>query len=320
MKIVLDDRTVDSKAVKQYIMETLIDMAKEDPMVVTVDADLRLCLGDQFEQAFPKRAYDCGIQEANMIGVAAGLSATGMKPFAHSFAPFATRRVYDVTFLTAGYGKLNVKILGSEAGVCAEQNGGTHMGFEDIGLMRMVPGAMVFDVCDGVQMAIVLRQIKDIYGVQYIRFSRNALPKIYKPETEFELGKGIVLQEGGDATVIACGIMVFKALQAAEALEKEGIEVTVVDMFTCKPIDKGLIVKCAEKTGAIVTAENHNIIGGLGSAVAEVLVESKPTPMERVGVPDRFGEVGDDDYLCECMELTPAHIAAKVKKAISRKR
>jgi transketolase len=318
MKIILADRQCDDEALRGYIQKTLIDLAKEDPMVVTVDADLRM--RNDFVTAFPEKTYDCGVQEANMIGVAAGMSSVGLKPYVHTFAPFATRRTFDTIFISAAYSKLNIKIFGTEAGICAEQNGGTHQSFEDMGLMRMVPDAMVFDVCDGVQVAEVVRKINDIHGVQYIRFCREPAIKIYDPNTDLELGKGVVLRDGKDVTIIAVGIMVSKALDAADILAEEGIDAAVIDMFTLKPIDKELIVEYAKKTGAIVTAENHNIINGLGSAVADVLVETEPVPAERVGVQDRFGEVGSIPYLEECMGLLPTNIVEKAKKAIARKR
>ncbi len=317
MKVVLGDRHITEEATRGYMQQALIEIAKEDDKVICMDADLRMRA--DFVTEFPEKNYDCGIQEANAIGVCCGMSATGLKPYFHTFAPFATRRTFDTIFISGGYSKLNVKIMGMEAGICASENGGTHEGFEDIGLMRMVPDGMVFDVCDGVEAAAVIRLLKDVDGVQYIRFWREPAPQIYAPETEFELGKGMVLREGKDVTIIAIGIMVITALEAADKLAEEGIEATVVDMYTVKPIDKDLIIKCAEETGAIVTAENHNVIGGLGSAVSEVTATNIPVPVEFVGVMDRYGEVGDVPYLREAFGLTVENIVEKAKKAVSRK-
>ncbi len=272
-----------------------------------------------FKEAFPDRAFDVGVQEANMIGVAAGLSATGKIPFAHSFASFATRRCFDQIFLSCGYAKLNVRITGSDPGVTAAFNGGTHMPFEDMGILRNIPDITILEPVDTVMLKNLLEQLVEPYGVFYIRLLRRNPIRIYEEGSTFEIGKGVQLKDGKDVTIFATGIMVAEALKAAESLAQEGISARVVNIFTLKPIDKEMIIKCAEETGAIVTAENHSIINGLGSAVAEVLVESVPVPMERIGVRDLFGEVGSVDYLIERFEMTSSDIVAKVKKVLERK-
>ena len=222
-----------------------------------------------------------------------------MIPFVHSFGCFATRRVFDQIYISAAYAKLNIRIIGSDPGVTAAFNGGTHMPLEDMGIIRGIPDVTVIEPTDSIMLEDIVRQTKDEFGVFYIRLSRKKAESIYEPESTFDIGKAVELRDGSDVTIIATGIMVAEALRAADILENEGISARVLDMFTVKPIDTAAIKKAAEETGAIVTAENHNIINGLGSAVAEALVESKPVPMERVGVKDHFGEVGSTEYLKE---------------------
>lgn len=319
--IIAKERKSDELAMRDAYCKTLIELAQKDERIVILDADLMKSMGMMpFAKAFPDRAFDVGVQEANMIGVAAGLSATGKVPFAHSFAPFASRRCFDQVFLSCGYAKLNVRIIGSDPGITAAYNGGTHMPFEDLGIMRNVPGITILEPVDAAMLKNLVAQTVDKYGVYYIRLLRKNAVKIYEEGSTFEIGKGVQLKDGKDATIIATGIMVNETLKAAEVLEKEGISARVVNIFTLKPIDSGLIVKCAEETGALVTAENHNIFNGLGSAVAEVLSENIPTPLERVGVNDLFGEVGPQDYLAKRFELTAEDIVAKVKKVLARKK
>lgn len=298
----------------------LIKEAKKNPKIVTLDCDLSSSCGTKgFKKAFPERAFDMGIQEQNVAAMAGGLSATGMIPFAHTFAVFATRRIYDQIFLSCAYAKQNVKIIGGDAGVSAATNGGTHMAFEDVGIMRVMPEVTIIEPSDPVMMRQMVEQIAESYGVVYMRMPRKTVYDIYEEDSEFTIGKGAVLKEGKDVTLIAAGLEVVQALRAAEALEKEGISAGVVDMFTIKPVDRECIIESAKKTGAIVTCENANIIGGLGDAVAEVLVEEIPVPMERVGVRDEFGEVGPQSYLEERFGLTATTIVEKAKRAISRK-
>jgi len=307
-------------AMRDAYCETLLKLADENDKVVVLDADLMSSMGMMpFLKKYPEKTFNVGIQEANMIGIAAGLSATGLIPFAHTFGPFASRRCYDQIFLSVGYSKLNVRIVGSDPGITAAFNGGTHMPFEDLGILRNIPNITILEPVDTVMLRDLLAQTAGKYGLFYIRLLRKNAVKIYEVGSTFEIGKGVTLKEGKDVTIISTGIMVKEALDAAKILEGQGISVRVVNMFTLKPIDKELIIKCAQETGAIVTAENHSIINALGSAVAEVLGENVPTPLERVGVKDLFGEVGPVTYLREKFELTAEEIVIKAKKAIDRK-
>jgi len=300
--------------------QTLIELAKKNKQIVVLDADLMSSMGMiPFLEAFPERTFNCGVQEANMMGVAAGLSATGKIPYAHTFGPFATRRCYDQVFLSGAYTKSNIRIIGSDPGVTAAYNGGTHMPFEDLGIMRNIPEMTIIIPTDSIMLKNIIKQVAELFGMLYIRLLRKNAIKIYEEGSIFKIGKAVKLKEGTDVTIIANGIMVAEALNAACMLEEKGISTRVLDMFTLKPIDKEEIIVCAKETGAIVTAENHNIINGLGSAVAEVLVENIPTPMERIGVKDLFGEVGPVDYLKERFELTANDIVRKVEKLLKRK-
>jgi len=319
MKIVYDG-SMDPRLCKNVLGETIPAMAAEDPDLIYLDADLMNCIGTaKWAAANPDRAINCGIAEANMIGVACGLSAAGFKPIVHTFGPFASRRVYDQIFLSGGYAKNSVTVIGTDPGVTATLNGGTHMPFEDVALYRALPGATVIDVTDPTMLISVLRQCKDKEGIKYIRVGRKSYARVYEDGSELPIGKAVTLREGTDAVIFACGIMVHEAMQAALALEKEGISAAVVDMFTIKPLDREAVLAWAAKTGAVVTAENHNRIGGLYSAVSEVLAEERPTPVECVAVEDCFGEVGPQDYLQERFGLTAAHVADAVRKVIGRK-
>lgn len=319
--VIAKSRVTDEIAMRDIYCKTLVDLAAKDKRIVILDADLMKSMGMvPFMKVYPERTFDVGVQEANMIGVAAGLSATGKIPFAHSFAPFASRRCFDQVFLSCGYAQLNVRIIGSDPGITAAFNGGTHMPFEDMGLMRNVPNITILEPVDTAMLKNLVEQTADKYGVFYIRLLRKNAVKIYEEGSTFEIGKGVQVRDGKDVTIIATGIMVSESLKAAEMLENEGISARVVNIFTLKPIDKEMIIKCAKETGAIVTAENHNIINGLGSAVAEVLVENELVPMERIGVKDLFGEVGPQDYLMKRFEMTADDIAEKVKKVLKRKK
>lgn len=310
----------DKRMMRDVYCATLMDMADKDSRVVALDADLMNSMGmTPFLKKFPDRMFNCGVQEADMIGIAAGLSATGKIPFAHTFGPFATRRCFDQVFISAAYAKLNVRIIGSDPGITAAYNGGTHMPFEDMGLMRCIPGITILEPADGLMLENIMRQIKDMYGVFYIRLLRKEPVVIYEPGSTFEIGKGVTLKDGSDVTLITSGFLVSDTLEAAGMLEKQGISARVVNIFTWKPIDTELIIKCANETGAIVAVENHNIINGLGSAVAEVLVENAPVPMERIGSQDRFGEVGSVDYLKKEFKMTADDIVQKALNVLKRK-
>ena len=312
--------TLDSRAMKDVYIETLIKLAEEDQRIVVLDADLMHSNSTiRFMETYPGRAINVGVQEANMIGTAAGLAATGKIPFTHTFSCFNTRRALDQIYMSVAYAKLNVKVVGTDPGITATYNGGTHMPLEDMGVVRGIPTMTVIEPVDNVMMEALVKDIAYLDGPVYLRVNRKEPVQIYAPGTEFEIGKGKVLTEGDDLTLIASGIMVAESLKAAELLEQKGIRARVVNIFTVKPIDKELIVKCAQETGAIVTCENHNVINGLGSAVAEVLAENCPVPMERVGVQDLFGEVGSVDYLQKRFAMTAEDIAAKAEKCLARK-
>ena len=321
MKIIIENtHTKEETAMRDAYCQTLIELARQDPRIIAVDADVMNSMGTvPFQKAFPERSFNCGIQEANMIGVAAGLSATGKIPFAHTFGVFATRRVFDQVFVSCSYAKLNVKIIGGDPGVTAAFNGGTHMPFEDMGIMRNIPEMTIIEPTDAVMMSDITRKIASMYGVFYVRSARKNVVKVYGEGSTFDIGKAAFLRDGKDVTIIAAGLLVDEALKAAELLAQQGISARVLNMFTIKPIDKEAVIQAAKDTGAIVTAENHNIIGALGSAVAEVLVENALVPMERIGVQDIFGEVGSEDYLKERFGMTANAVVAKVKQAISRK-
>lgn len=306
---------------RKVFYNSMSELMNENPQVVYLDADLAGAMGTAaLFQEFPQQAFDMGIMEANMIGVAAGMSIKGKIPFVHSFGPFASRRCADQTFLSACYNKANLKIIGSDPGIAAETNGGTHMPFEDIGIYRAFPGMTIMDIDEPYLLQKILKEMADTYGVMYLRFPRKGKTTYYSGTEEFHIGKGNIVREGTDATVIACGIEVGYALEAAEALAKEGIQVRVVDMFTIKPLDQELVIRCAKETGAIVTAENHNIYGGLGSAVAEVLAESCHAAFCRVGVPDTFGEVGNKKFLADKFGISAEYIEKAVRKLLLEKK
>ena len=300
--------------------DALIEEAKINEKIVAVNCDLRSSMGlKNFAKAFPDRELNAGIMEQNACGMAGGMSVAGLVPFFATFSVFATRRVYDQIFLSCAYSKLNVKILGGDAGISATSNGGTHMPFEDMGIMRVMPGVTIMEPSDAVMMKSLIHEMANTYGVQYIRYNRKGNPAIYEEGSTFTMGKGVLLRDGTDVTIIANGIMVYEALKAADALAAEGISARVIDMFTIKPLDTELVLASAAKTGAIVTAENHQVIGALGSAVAECLSENRPTILERVGIHDEFGEVGTQAYLAERFKLNAEEIIAAVKRALARK-
>lgn len=309
-----------SVEMRKVYTDTLIELAQNDERICILDADLVGSSGTKpFFKAFPERAIDCGIQEANMIGVAAGMSSVGMVPFAHSFAPFATRRVLDQIFISASYAKLNVRIVGTDPGVTAAYNGGTHMPFEDMGVLMPIPQITLFEPCDTVQLEWIIRELQNAYGVYYIRMLRKLPVSIYEEGSTFEIGKAPVLRDGSDVCIVASGIMVAEALKAAELLANEGISAAVLNAFTWKPLDNETIPMYAKKCGAVVTAENHNVVGGLGSAVASCLALNAPAPMEMVGIHDEFGEVGTEAFLRERFKLNAEEIMRASKAAISKK-
>jgi transketolase len=312
----------ESESMSNVYAEALLTLAAGSSKIVALEADLMACVKtERFMKIYPERIINCGVQEANMIGVAAGLSAMGFVPYAHTFGCFASRRCYDQIFISGAYARLNIRIIGSDPGVYSSYNGGTHMPFEDGGIIRNIPNAVVMDLTDAAMAKDIFMKTAELFGVYYMRFPRKAAVRVYEKDSEFSIGKGCILREGRDASVIASGLMVSKALEAADMLRKEGLEVRVVDMFTWKPIDRDLIVDCAHKTGAIVTSENHSVINGLGSAVAEVIAENCCVPLVRHGVSQsRFGEVGSQEYLEQSFGLTAEGICTCVREAIAKKK
>lgn len=310
----------DVKNFKDVLGAKIPKMLDENPDVIYLDADLMSCIGTaKYAKAHPDRAINCGIAEGNMAGIAAGLAAAGFKPICHTFGPFASRRCFDQVFMSCGYAHNDITMIGTDPGITAAYNGGTHMPFEDVAMYRALPGATVVDVTDCAMLEDILPKLVDREGVKYLRVNRKANDLVYEMGSEFEIGKGVILREGKDVTLIACGYMVGKALKAAEMLAEKGVEATVVDMFTIKPLDEELVVACAKKTGCVVTCENHNKFGGLFSAVSECLSQNHPVPVGYVAVEDEFGEVGPVDYLAERFGLTPEHIVEVAQKTVAKK-
>lgn len=309
------------KDMRQVYTETLIELAKNDPRICVLEADLMGATGTTpFKTVYPNRTFDVGVSEADMVGVASGLSAEGKIPFAASFGTFASRRAFDQFFLSSNYARLNVKLVGTDPGVTAVYNGGTHMPFEDTGMMRLIPDLTIVEPCDIVSCAALVRAAAEHEGCVYIRMHRKGSQMIYEDGVKFELGKGIVLKEGSDITLMAMGfVLVPEALKAADLLAAQGISAAVIDMHTVKPLDEELVLAYAEKTGAIVTCENHQINGGLGGAVAEFLSENHPTFMGRIGSQNKFGQVGDLDYLIEAYQLRAVDIAQKAIEVLKKK-
>lgn len=312
---------LEKKPIAEQFCNNLEHMLETDKDVVYLDGDLMFCYGQamwDLADKYPNRVLRCGIAEANMVGTAAALSLQGKKPIIHTFASFVARRAFDQVFISGAYARKTLNIIGSEPGYKQTRWGGTHDCFEDTAMMRTIPDVKIFDIADGVQFNKLISQTINMKGIYYYRMPFTNVG-LYGDTQKFEIGKGIVLRDGDDATVISSGALVTLALEAAQLLAAEGISVRVVDMFTIKQLDRELVVQCAKDTGAIVTAENASIYGGLGGAVAECLSETYPTVVERIGVKS-FGEVGDEAYLRGRFGLNPDDIASKVKLAISKKR
>ncbi|HBQ64906.1 MAG TPA: transketolase [Clostridiales bacterium] len=308
------ESTVDMRTV---FCNVLLSLARENKDICLLDADLMGAMGTKpFLKEFPERTFDCGIQEANMFGVAAGLSVTGKIPFAHTFAVFASRRALDQIYLSCAYAGQNVKIIGSDCGIHAALNGGTHMAIDDMGIFRAVPEMTVIEPTDNAMLEALLPQVAAVYGCFYLRLVRRTTPDVYMPGSEFTIGKANILKEGEAATIIANGYCVSQALLAEKRLKAEGISVGVIDCFTLKPLDERAIIQAAQKTGNIITVENHNTKNGLGSAVAEVLCEHSPARLSRLGFIDRFGEVGKRDELAGAMGINADAIYSAVKKSL----
>lgn len=311
---------MEKQATREAYGQALEELGAVRQDVVVLDADLsKSTKTSVFQAKYPERFFNAGIAEQNLMGLAAGFAAAGKVPFASTFAVFATGRAYDQIRNSICYPRLNVKIAATHAGITVGEDGGSHQALEDINLMRGLPNMTVLVPADGPEAKNAVKAAADYEGPVYIRLGRSGVPTITDADVPFVIGKGRVMREGADVTLIGCGMMVAKALEAVDVLAAEGVNAAVIDMSTIKPIDRELIVEWAKKTGAIVTAEEHNVIGGLGSAVAEVLVEEVLVPMERVGIEDVFGESGTGGELVEKYRLTAEHIVEKAKRAIARK-
>ena len=305
-----ENRQEAGRELRDCVVETLQELMKDDDKITALEADLGGASGfTKIKKTNPERFIQCGIAEANMMGVAAGLSLTGFKPFTHTFAPFATRRVIDQLFLSGAYAGNTINVYGSDPGFSVASNGGTHTAWEDVALIREIPGAVICDPADDVQMEWIIKEFLKMEGIHYVRSNRKAVRNVYKKGSSFKIGQGNILKEGKDILIIAAGQLVSEALDCAEELEKEGYSVEVIDMFTIKPLDEKLLIKEAKGKSKIVTIENHSIYGGLGSAVSEVIAENGiSVPVKRIGVKEKFGQVGTAEFLQEEFGLTAKQI------------
>ena len=308
------------KATREAYGNALAELGAVNEKVIVLDADLAAATKTgAFKKVFPDRFFDTGIAECNMMGVAGGLAAVGYTVFASSFAMFAAGRAFEQVRNTIGYPHLNVKIGATHAGISVGEDGASHQCCEDIALMRTIPGMTIINPADDVEARAAVFAAAETFGPFYLRFGRLATPRIFDESYKFEIGKGVQLSEGNDVTIIATGLMVNEALIAAENLKAEGISAAVINMHTIKPIDRDIIVSAAKKTGAIVTAEEHSVIGGLGGAVSEVVTETVPVPVVKLGVYDEFGQSGPATELLKVYGLDAEHIMAKAKEAIALK-
>lgn len=303
------------KELRATVVEALKETMAIDEKIVALDADLGgASKWTDLAKDIPDRFINVGIAEANMVGVAAGLSLTGYTPFIHTFGPFATRRVLDQIYLSGAYADNTINIYGSDPGFAAGHNGGTHTTWEDIALLRSIPKVVICDAADEVQMDWIIKEFAKLKGVHYVRGNRKGVKNVYAPGSTFSIGKGNLLREGQDYLIVAAGQLVSEALEVAEILEEKGISTDVIDMFTIKPLDKELLLERFGGKKAVITIENHSITGGLGSAVAEVLAENGlAIPLTRIGVDERFGQVGTPSFLQEEFGLTAEKILEQVK-------
>lgn len=309
------------KATREGYGAALVKLGEKYDNLIVMDADLAAATKTgMFKKAFPDKFYDVGIAESNMIGIAAGLAATGHIVFASSFAMFAAGRAFEQVRNSIGYTHLNVKIGATHAGISVGEDGASHQCCEDIALMRTIPGMVILNPADDVEAEKAVFAAAEYEGPVYLRFGRLAVPRIFDEDYDFQIGKGVELTEGNDVAIIATGLMVNEALMAAEELKKEGINARVINMATIKPLDKDIVIKVAKETGAIVTAEEHNVIGGLGGAVSEVICENYPVPVVKLGVEDTFGRSGPAVELLHLYGLDAEHIVAKAKQAIAMKK
>lgn len=300
--------------------KALVELGEKNKNIVVLDADLAAATKTgAFKKAFPERFFDTGIAESNMMSLAGGLATTGFTVFASTFAMFAAGRAFEQVRNTICYPGLNVKIGATHAGISVGEDGASHQCCEDIALMRSIPGMVILNPADDIEARAAVFAAAEHNGPVYMRFGRLAVPRIFDEDYKFEIGKAVTLKEGNDVTIIATGLMVNEALEAAKTLEAEGVSAEVINMHTIKPLDSEAVVSSAKKTGCVVTAEEHNIIGGLGSAVAEVLTEEYPVPVVRVGVNDEFGKSGPAVELLHLYGLDAENIVKKAKLAISKK-
>ncbi|NLB36737.1 MAG: transketolase family protein [Clostridiales bacterium] len=307
-------------ATREAYGKALVELGEKNEKTIVLDADLAAATKTgMFKKAFPDRFFDTGIAECNMIGIAGGLSTIGFTVFASTFAMFAAGRAFEQVRNTIGYPHLNVKIGATHAGISVGEDGASHQCCEDIALMRTIPGMVIINPADDIEAREAVFAAAEYEGPVYLRFGRLAVPRIYDEGYKFEMGKGVELIDGDDVTIIATGLMVNEALIAQKALAAEGISAKVINIHTIKPIDKEIIINAAKKTGAVVTAEEHSIIGGLGGAVADVLSEEYPVPVLKVGVEDEFGKSGPAVELLHIYRLDAEHIIEKAKKALSLK-
>ena len=309
------------KATREAYGSGLIKLGKKYDDFIVMDADLAAATkAGMFKKEFPERFYNCGIAEQNMIGIAAGIAATGKKVFASSFAMFAAGRAFEQIRNSVGYPHLNVKICATHAGISVGEDGATHQCNEDIAIMRTIPGMTIINPADDTEARLAVRAAFECDGPVYMRFGRLAVPVVFDETYKFQIGKGVELREGSDVTIIATGLMVKEALEAYELLKAEGINARIINMATIKPIDRDIIIKAAKETGAIVTAEEHSVIGGLGSAVSEVVCETVPVPVVKLGVYDQFGHSGPAVKLLDEFGLRAINIVEKAKEAIALKK
>lgn len=301
-----ENRAALGKELRMVVVETLQDMMNHNERVVALEADLGGASGfTKIAQSHPEQFIQCGISEANMTGVAAGLSLCGYRGFLHSFGPFASRRIYDQLFLSGAYAHTTINVYGSDPGFAAGPNGGTHTTWEDVALMRAIPNAVICDAADAVQLEWIVRTYAEMEGIHYLRANRKAVRNVYDPNSTFTMGKGNILCKGEDVLIIASGQLVSDALDTAKRLMEEGISCEVIDMFCIKPLDAALVLSESKGKKAVVTFENHSITGGLGSAVAEVLAEhGSAVRFARHGVHERFGQVGTPEFLQKEFHLT----------------
>lgn len=310
---------MENKATREGYGDGLVELAEIRPDLVVLDADLAAATKTSvFKKAYPERHFECGIAEQNMMGVAAGIASTGKLVFASSFAMFATGRAYEVVRNSIGYPAFNVKIGGTHGGISVGEDGATHQCNEDIALMRTIPGMTVINPADYYEAKAAVLAMAEHQGPAYLRFGRLAIPVYNSPDYKFELGKGVTLKDGKDITIIATGLMVAEAIEAGKALAEQGIDARVINIHTIKPIDRDIIVKAARETGKIVTVEEHSVIGGLGSAVGDVVLEEYPVPVVKIGINDVFGHSGPAKDLLVEYGLTADNIVKTVKALLSK--